>query len=162
MYVLGSWALVNIGTGFAFASQTQGEAKYFWLMNSYWNFVNLGIAGLALVSLRHAENRSWDLASNVVGQRSIEKIYVFNAGLDLAYMAGGLFLHEHGEGKGVSDEADKFKGYGKSIVFQGSILLVMDIVMYYLHHRNTKILDNRIRQMHWGVGPGAVSFRVSF
>ena len=37
MITLGSWAAVNITTGFIVAGQTQGVAKYFWKMNAYFN-----------------------------------------------------------------------------------------------------------------------------
>src|SRR5580765_6844170 len=40
MTTLGAWAAANIATGFIIAGQTQGEAKYFWQMNAYWNLVN--------------------------------------------------------------------------------------------------------------------------
>jgi hypothetical protein len=162
MYVLGGWAVANIGSGFVLAANSSGETKYFWLMNSYWNFINLGIAGIALAGIHKAENRTWSLADNYAAQLSIEKLYVFNIGLDLAYMGGGLYLHERSKTAGSVESMDKFAGYGKSIFFQGAFLLVMDVIVYMLHHRNTKLLDSRLRKMKLGYSPGALSLRISF
>src|SRR5947209_4263711 len=89
MIVLGSWAAVNIGSGFIIAGQTQGEAKYFWQMNAYWNLINGGLAVMGYLNARKAMTRKYDLADNVKAQLSIEKLYVLNFGLDIAYIAGG-------------------------------------------------------------------------
>ena len=51
MIVLGDWAGANIATGFIIAGRTQGETKYIWQMNGYWNIFNLGIAGLGYAKI---------------------------------------------------------------------------------------------------------------
>ena len=50
MYVLGSWALLNITTGAVGWANGSGTNKYFPQMNLFWNAVNLSIAGFALVN----------------------------------------------------------------------------------------------------------------
>jgi hypothetical protein len=94
MIVLGSWAALNIASGFIIAGQAQGEAKYFWRMNAYWNLVNGGLAVMGYLGARKAMLRKYDLAQNEKAQLSIEKLYSFNLGLDLAYIAGGFYLRE--------------------------------------------------------------------
>src|SRR5579864_5265058 len=88
MIVLGSWAVLNIASGFIIAGQTQGEAKYFWQMNAYWNLINGGLAVMGYIGARKAMARKYDLADNEKAQLSIEKLYVLNFGLDLAYITG--------------------------------------------------------------------------
>ena len=57
MIVLGSWAALNIASGFIIAGQTQGEAKYFWQMNAYWNLINGGLAVMGYIDARKAMAR---------------------------------------------------------------------------------------------------------
>jgi hypothetical protein len=137
MITLGSWALVNIGTGFPIAGSTSGETRYFWRMNAYWNFVNLGLAGMGYLNAIKAASRKYSFSDNIKAQNAIEKIYVFNFGLDLAYIAGGFYLRERGNSTSTIKSMDEFKGYGTSIITQGVFLLVMDGVVYLLHHNNT-------------------------
>ena len=135
MIVLGSWSVVNIASGFIIAENTSGEAKYFWRMNAYWNFINLGIAGLGYAGIRKAMKMHYGFMENFKAQHSIEKLYVFNAGLDLAYIAGGFYLRERGKTESDLKKHDQFRGYGSSIAVQGGFLLLMDCVMYVLHHK---------------------------
>ena len=94
MITLGSWAAVNIASGFIVAGQTQGESKYFWQMNAYWNLINGGLAIMGYINARKAMARKYDLAENESAQLSMEKLYAFNFGLDLAYIATGFYLRE--------------------------------------------------------------------
>ena len=50
MIILGSWAVLNMATGARGMAVNTGSVKYFHQMNLFWNTVNLGIAGFALVS----------------------------------------------------------------------------------------------------------------
>src|ERR1700675_3789782 len=153
MIVLGSWAALNIASGFIIAGQTQGEAKYFWRMNAYWNFVNGGLAVLGYIGARKAMARKYDLAENEKAQLSIEKLYTFNFGLDLAYIAGGFFLREKGMNTSNIKSQDQLKGYGSSIVVQGGFLLLMDGVMIVLHHKNSIRLNSKIKSLELSAGP---------
>ena len=94
MIVLGSWAAVNIASGFIVAGQVQGEAKYFWKMNAYWNLINGGLAVMGYLNARKAMAKKFGLAENEAAQAAIGKLYAFNFGLDFAYIAGGFFLRE--------------------------------------------------------------------
>ena len=58
MLGLGSFAVVNIATGFIVAGETQGETRYFWRMNGYWNLVNLGVAVMGYLGSERAMRRS--------------------------------------------------------------------------------------------------------
>jgi len=162
MIVLGGWAVANITSGFIIANSTNGEAKYVWRMNAYWNFINLGLAGLGYIGARKLMSRKYHYAANLEAQQAIEKLYVFNAGLDLAYIAGGFYLRERGNRETDPDKINQFKGYGTSIIIQGGFLLVMDCVMYTLHHRNTKRMNNKLQQIEINAGPGGLGLSYRF
>jgi hypothetical protein len=162
MIVLGSWAALNIASGFIIAGQTQGEAKYFWQMNAYWNLVNGGLAVLGYIGARKAMARKYDLAENEKAQLSIEKLYTFNLGLDLAYIASGFFLREKGMNTSNIRSQDQLKGYGSSIAVQGGFLLLMDGVMIVLHHKNSIRLNNKLRSLELGAGPEGLGLTYTF
>lgn len=145
MITLGSWAVANIATGFIIAGNSQGEAKYAWRMNAYWNFINLGLAGLGYLNAEKAARKKYSFEDNYEAQHALEKIYIFNFGLDLAYIAGGFYLRERGKSTSNKGSADQLKGYGTSIAVQGVFLLLMDGVMIGIHKRNTARMNKKLR-----------------
>ena len=162
MVVLGSWSVANIASGFLIAGTTQGQDKYVWRMNAYWNIFNLGIAGLGYHSLIKTAGRKWSLAENNTSQQAIEKLYLFNAGLDLVYITGGLYLRENGKNQSRPDKKAQLSGYGTAVILQGTFLLAMDAVLFSLHHKNTTRVNNRIRELDLKAGPGSFSLTYSF
>ncbi len=136
MLVLASWAGANVITGAVAQSSTNGETKYFHRMNTIFGSVNLALSGVALLSLNRKTNTS-SFAATFKEQSSVEKIFLFNAGFDVAYLAGGFYLIEKGNSNA---NPEKYKGYGKSLLMQGSALLVFDGIMYLLHNRHGKAL----------------------
>jgi hypothetical protein len=162
MIVLGSWAALNIASGFIIAGQTQGEAKYFWRMNAYWNIVNGGLAVMGYFGARKAMAKKYDLAENEKAQLSIEKLYAFNLGLDLAYIASGFFLREKGMNTSNIKSQDQLKGYGSSIAVQGGFLLLMDGFMIMLHHKNSIRLNNKLKNLETGMGPDGLGLTYTF
>lgn len=133
MWVLGSWAVGNLLVGAVGRANTTGTTKYFHEMNMLWNTVNLTLAGFGLYSALHAD-ANLSLAASLQAQHKMEKIFLVNGALDLAYMAGGLYLQERGKTPGKNSL--RWKGYGKSIILQGAFLLLFDGTMYgILHHK---------------------------
>jgi len=132
MLVLGSWALANIATGGIQTFQEEGSRKFFYQMNAAWNVVNLAIAGFGYYGAVSADT-ALTLYKSISAQQSIESILLFNAGLDLAYMAGGAWLIEKARG---NKRHDRLKGYGQSIILQGGFLLVFDAALYWMHRSN--------------------------
>ncbi|MBD2703222.1 hypothetical protein IC229_21435 [Spirosoma sp. BT702] len=127
---LGSFALANIAVGSIAASQTSGETKYVHRMNVYWNLVNLGIAGAGLLGTRKRNPAAETLAEAVRQHENMKQILLINAGLDVAYVAGGAYLRERAVSR--PDNADQLRGYGTSIMAQGAFLLVFDVVNYLI------------------------------
>lgn len=162
MLTLGGWSVANIATGFIIAGQTSGEAKYFWRMNAYWNFINLGLAGLGYAGLRKIASAHLGFTENYKAQHAMEKLYVFNVGLDLAYIAGGFYLRAKGDNETDLKKYDQLRGYGSSIILQGGFLLIMDCVMYTLHKKNTMRMDKKLQKWEVNAGPGVLSVNYNF
>jgi hypothetical protein len=152
MTVLGVWAVGNIATGIAGASLTDGATAEFYKMNAMWNGVNLLLAVPGYIGARKGSplltfRQTWKQ------QAGTEKIFLANAALDVAYMAGGLYLHERGRQQTNSARADQLRGFGNAIVLQGGFLLVFDTAMYLLHrsHAHKKLyplLDKIVLDAH--------------
>lgn len=136
MYVLGSWALLNITSGTYGWSKFSGTTRYFHQMNLFWNVVNLSIAGFALYGNYAADFSSWGPERILEKHLKTQNFFLVNGGLDVVYMGTGLLLR-HLSGR-YPKNAERLKGYGNSVILQGAFLFVFDLVMYgiQLGHRN--------------------------
>ena len=125
MWILGSWALLNLLVGTIRGLQTRGQIQAFHQMNAYWNLVNLGIAGFGYWQASQVSLMAnfWEV---LVAQQQIEKILLANAAIDFGYIALGLYLIERGRRM----EKEKWIGFGKSILLQGAFLLLFDAILY--------------------------------
>jgi hypothetical protein len=139
MTVLGSWAIANIGVGAAgWANSKGGSNKYFYQMNTIWGAANLGAALLGYTNARKNSSKTLSPSENLKAQQKIEKIFLINGGLDLAYIGTGIFLKHRGNGR----NSDQLKGYGSAIITQGIFLLLFDGTMYSTQRHN----GNKFRQ----------------
>jgi hypothetical protein len=138
MLFLGSWASLNIISGSAGYFLSENDTKYFHQMNAGWNLVNLGIAGFALYSISQMDASSLSYTEAVIDLQNLDKILLFNAGLDVGYMATGAWIWERGLRKG----SERLEGYGKSLLVQGGFLLAFDLVLYLLHNPITHDIIN--------------------
>ena len=134
MLTLGSYAVGNFaisGAGY-FAAEDE-YTKHFHEMNVMWNTVNFG---LALPGYLKAKKNAgdWDAAEMERQQRKTQSIFLINSAVDIGYIATGMYLR--GEAKNRPDEADMFRGYGDSMVLQGSFLFAFDLVAYAIHKRH--------------------------
>ena len=141
MYVLGSWAIANMATGAYGWAKTTGQTKYFHQMNLFWNTVILSIAGFALYSNLNTDIASLTQQQMLQKHTKTENLYLINAGLDVLYVGAG-FLMKHYAGK-KPKRHDLLKGYGNSVILQGSFLFVFDLILYGIQ-RNHRIdfIDN--------------------
>jgi hypothetical protein len=155
MLVLGGWSAANM-IGSAFATKTHNqEMRYFHQMNVQWNGINLLIASLGYwgASKKNAGNTT-TLASVLQHQNEVEKTYLLNLGLDVAYVTGGLYLTEKSK---TNSNPARFKGYGNAIMVQGGFLLLYDIVNYAIHRKHGKQLDKVLEKIQLTGVPGAVA-----
>jgi hypothetical protein len=151
MLILGSWALINIASSPIMSANSTGSDKYFHQMNGLWNSVNLIIAGFGYYQAMTSDVSALSLSESLAEQSKIEKTLLFNAGLDLAYMAGGLYLLERSK----SQDSDRLKGYGQSIIMQGAFLFAFDLILYSVHaHHSDKLLQfvEKLALSPYGIG----------
>jgi hypothetical protein len=158
MLVLGAWAVGNIGTGLALRGNATGSDRHFHEMNIGWGAVNLAIAGLGYWSSAKADPASYDLMASINEQHKIQKILLFNAGLDIGYMLGGAYLIERA--KNTTERPERLRGFGQSIVLQGGFLFAFDLVTYYLHARHNGDIGPLLEGLSFN-GSG-LSWRVQF
>lgn len=157
MYVLGSWALLNMATGAWGMSTQSGSAKYFYQMNLFWNTVNLGIAGVALVSGYLSDPTSLSPQQMIDKHLLTEKVLLVNAGLDVLYMAGGAFML--GKSKSSVKRPELLKGYGQSLLLQGGFLLVFDLVLYAIQHN---LSGSFLQNVQLSLTPQSFQLAISF
>lgn len=131
MVVLGSWALGNMATGAIGYATTSGTTRYFHQMNVFWNTVNLTLAGVGYYTAIEGNATGLSLFETLKEQRSIEKLLLFNAGLDVGYIATGFYLRERA--KSSANRQHLFEGYGNSLILQGAFLLVFDGILHWAH-----------------------------
>ncbi|MBC8151853.1 MAG: hypothetical protein H7Z72_02975 [Bacteroidetes bacterium] len=153
---LGGYALANVAVSGLALGNASGETRYFHQMNVYWNLVNLGIAGVGLLGLRKENPQTETLGEAVRKQESIKRTLAFNAGLDVAYIMGGLYLMNRGETK--PDQRDKFRGFGKAVIAQGGFLLVFDAVNFLIFKQRGDAKQLKLI----GQGPMGVGMQMTF
>lgn len=141
--ILSSYSIANIIYGSIASSNTTGSVRYFHKMNVIWNSVTLGIVGFSIIIARKEKILSH--SSSIKKQNKIEKLFLFNAGLDLAYIAGGAYLKERS--KTSTNNSLRLKGYGQSVMLQGAVLLVFDGIMYSIHNKHGKKLNLLVDKM---------------
>lgn len=148
MLVLGGWAVGNLAiSGIALGSGSKGSAQSFHQMNIGWNAVNLAIAGFGYYSLG-SESAELSLAQSLQEQESMKRILLFNAGLDVAYMAGGAYLLERAK---TSARPQRDRGFGRSIIMNGAFLMAYDLVMYFVHQQRDETLYQWVPDISMGL-----------
>jgi hypothetical protein len=151
MIVLTSWGGLNLATGLIGWNTTKGESSYFNQMNASWGLINAGIGTAAL--LIHKE-KSRTAPSALEASHRTEKVLLLNTGLDVAYVTAGFLFRS--ESKNNLENADRFRGFGNSLLMQGGFLLLFDIAQLILHTRhrnlNKKILWDNLSMSDSGLG----------
>ena len=132
LLVIGTWSAANVIYGSVASSRGEGSNKYFHEMNALWNTVTLGLSTVGYLSATRKAGLTF--SQSLKKQAVIEKIFLVNTGLDLAYIAVGLYLKEKSRSR--LENKDRNKGYGESIILQGSVLLLFDAMMYGLHNKH--------------------------
>jgi hypothetical protein len=135
MLILGSWAVGNILVGTYGNFKTTGEAKYFHQFNAMWNVVNLGIAAFGYLNAANSDPSITNLEI-IKDYNSLQNFLLLNAGLDVAYIATGLYLKERSKN---SSSAERLRGYGNSLLLQGGFLLLFDVSLFFIHQNNANI-----------------------
>lgn len=142
--ILAGWSAANLVISGVAIGKSEGSTRYFHEMNLYWNAVNVGIAGLGLLSLRKAQQNA-TVSSVVKDHYTLQKTLLFNTGLDVAYMTSGLWLLDKSKTEMNQTRNQRFQGFGQAVLIQGGFLFVFDLTNYLLHRQDAprlhRVLD---------------------
>ncbi len=145
MYTLGGWAISNMAISGFMMPKAKGTSYYFYQMNLFWNLVNLGLSGFGYYNIKRVDSSDLSLMSSLRKHHQFQKILLFNAGLDLAYIASSFYLLEKAKN---SRQTERFRGYGRSIFLQGAFLFTFDTILYFILRAQNSKLDiflNKVR-----------------
>lgn len=156
MLILGTWAVGNIAAGALLYNKHQGSERHFHIMNASWNLVNVSLATLGYLAAVKTDPSSMGLYESIQAQNGLEKIFLFNAGLDVGYMLGGAYLMERA--KNASKNKDQLKGFGKSILLQGAFLFVFDLAAYFWQHDHQKLIQPLLSNLYFDGQNLGISF----
>ncbi|MCG9911752.1 MAG: hypothetical protein MH137_10670 [Flavobacteriales bacterium] len=132
MFALGGWALGNFAVSGVGWARGEGSNKYFHMGNVLWNTVNLGLAIPGIVRSYRDKTDGFSYVKTLKYQNRAEKIYLFNAGLDVGYIMAGFALK--GYAHKIVNRKDMMQGFGNSLLMQGGFLLLYDTGMFLAHH----------------------------
>ena len=135
MTVLTAWGGANVlagGVGALTADDVR--ARQFHLMNAGWGAVNLALGAFGRRSARRDAAAGRSAEDAYADLRRTEKILLFNAGLDLGYVAAGAYLVERSRRPGSETQA-RDRGWGQAIILQGVALFAFDLLAYRSLHR---------------------------
>jgi hypothetical protein len=139
MLTLGSWSIANAGVSAYGWATTDNEAKYFHQMNVMWSGINLALAFPGYLKANKPGTDGLSRASIIQEQYKTEKIFLFNTGLDVGYVATGFWLKQ----RALNDPENyqRFRGWGNAVILQGGFLFLFDLSAYLIHanHRKNKL-----------------------
>ncbi len=137
MYVLGGWGAASVAAGaIGYAIADDARWRGFHLMTAGWGLVDLGLAGLSLYNNDPAAAATLGPAESLAAQLGIERILLFNAGLDVGYLTLGAWLWE----RGLRKSDPRLEGFGQAILIQGAFLLAFDLGLYGLEAQHGETL----------------------
>lgn len=142
MTVLGAWSLINLGSGVYGRFNSSGSNRYFHEMNALWNSVNVSLAIGGLIK-SYKETPTDQIGSEIIKRNRLEKTLLFNAGIDLAYIASGFYLIERSKTPANEVTMNRLNGYGRSLILQGSFLFLFDASFFALSSFQSKFLHER-------------------
>jgi hypothetical protein len=159
MLGLGSYAVANFAiSGAGYFSSEDEYTKRFHEMNVMWNTVNIGLALPGYIKARRGGQPIMTREEILKAQKKTESIFLVNDVLDVGYIAAGIWMREVAPNK--LDQEDLFKGYGNSLILQGSFLLVFDALAYYIHHNHGKELP-ALEKVSLSTSGGGVGLRIA-
>ncbi|MGC6509778.1 MAG: DUF6992 family protein [Myxococcota bacterium] len=114
MWTLNTWAIGNMAVGVPISLQSADpQTASFYQMNAGWNVINAALATPPL------------LRPKPVDPKRLATLFWVNAGLDVGYMAAGIWMHQ----RGIASNDPQLMGWGQSIVLQGGFLFAFDSAM---------------------------------
>lgn len=135
--ILGWWSSLNVVGGLLGFFWYNSFWYFFLIMGLVWGLINFLIT---VMVIRHGVIRRFKtgtIIQRIEAQWHLEKIMLFNIGLDLSYIFFGLFLYEGGCNDSPL-KTELYSGFGMNLVMQGLFLFCMDNYIHLLHIRNYK------------------------
>ncbi len=148
MAVLFGWAVTNMAVGIPGALTTDGRRQHFFEMTAAWNVVNAAIAGFGYVNSGREDAAAGDLIGSLSRAHSLEKVLLFNMGLNVAYIATGGYLWE----RGIRTDSDRLRGYGPAMMIQGGFLLGFDSILFATSRRDRRSFEGWLMPVDDGMG----------
>jgi hypothetical protein len=153
MLTLTTWSSANIiASSIGWATAGNGEAKYFHQMNVTWSAINIGLALPGYFKARNS-NAQISLGNTLRKQSETEQAFLFNTGLDIAYVTAGFLLKS--EGKHNIPKQAQFNGFGNGLLLQGGFLFLFDLSAYIIHRHHAALLNptlDRLTMSSSGIG----------
>ena len=143
--VLAAWALLNlVGSGYLLArADRRAEPYHFHAMNVGWGLINAGLACWGILHLHASTPPGLGLADLVQAQLANENLFLFNTGLDAAYVMTGFYLRARA-GLPGQRQPERLRGFGRALWLQGGFLLVFDALMWLLLHEQGRAWLSRL------------------
>ncbi len=158
MMTLGGWALGNMAVnGALLIKPSSNEQGHFYRMNIFWNVVNLGLAIPGLRSAMITDPSSLSLVESIGEFNQMSNLLMINAGLDVAYIAGGFLMKEMAKTR--PNKQDMLKGYGRSLILQGGFLLAFDIILYTFLQTQDPSLNDLLSVVSFNGSSVALTFK---
>ena len=129
--VLTAWALGNLFVSGYHLTRADRRlpAYHFHGMNAAWGTINAALAAWGVLHLHRHAPPGLTLAEALTTQFSLEKTFLFNAGLDVAYVLAGLWLVARAAAP-AAPKPERLLGFGHSLWVQGGFLLAFDGLMW--------------------------------
>ena len=138
MVGLGSYAMSNfVFSGIGYSTAKTEQTERFHEMNVIWNTVNLSLAVSGYLNAARG-GKAMNREEMIKMQKKTETIFIVNSCLDIGYMSAGLWMRSLAPNRRSQEEL--FRGYGNSLILQGSFLLVFDSFAYLVHHQHSRKL----------------------
>ena len=158
MLGLGSYAVTNfVLSGYGYTRSSEEATKRFHEMNVLWNTVNFSLAVPGYLKAKNG-GRALSLEEMVKQQKKTEAVFLINDALDLGYIATGIWMQQRAERQIGREEL--FKGYGTSLILQGSFLFAFDTYAYLLHHGHAK-KSAVLQRISYRTTPYGIGFSVA-
>ncbi len=130
--VLGWWCFVNAIAGLPVLFIVKGFWWYFMLMSLSWAAINFAVVLRMYEHTIMGRFTKGNVYKRFEVQRHVEKMLLFNVGLDTAYVFAGLYLHTLSRVPGIG-YPELWAGFGWSVIIQGAFLLVHDNIFHWMH-----------------------------
>ena len=158
MLTLTSWSAANVLTsGIGWATTEKGEANYFHQMNVIWGAINIGLALPGYFKAKNAIPNT-TLSANLRQQMQTEQVFLFNTGLDIAYVTAGFLLKS--EGKHKANKQAQFNGFGNGLLLQGGFLFLFDLSAYIIHRHHGTLLNPTLERLTMSSSGIGINWRI--